>query len=406
MTYKKIVDWLYNQLPVYQRDGIFKYKLDLSAITSVCDYLDNPQLNFRSVHVAGTNGKGSSSHMLSSVFQEAGLKVGLYTSPHLLDFRERIKINGRKIKKNDVVKFVIDNKSFFEENKISFFEMTVAMAFDYFSKSNVDLAIIETGMGGRLDATNIIKPILSLITNVGLDHQQYLGQSLREIAIEKAGIIKKNIPVVVSEYQKEIEDIFVGKAEKLSTKIYYAGKQKICKKTDLKGNYQLKNLNGVIECFSKLKQFNISEDNIKIGLNNIKKNTGLKGRWETYSKNPLTIMDVGHNYDAFKYIIVELSKINFNKLIVILGFTKGKDYKKILNEFPKFTSFYFCELKLDRSENMGKIYNYALSNKMDCKYFDSIDQGYKKALENSIKNDLIFVGGSNFAISEFLKINV
>ena len=173
MTYEKIVDWLYNQLPVYQRDGIFKYKLDLSAITSVCIYLDNPQLKFSSVHVAGTNGKGSSSHMLSSVFQEAGLKVGLYTSPHLLDFRERIKINGRKIKKNDVVKFVSDHKFFFEENKISFFEMTVAMAFDYFSKSNVDLAIIETGMGGRLDATNIIQPILSLITNVGLDHQQY-----------------------------------------------------------------------------------------------------------------------------------------------------------------------------------------------------------------------------------------
>ena len=406
MTYEKIVDWLYNQLPVYQRDGIFKYKLDLSAITSVCSYLDNPQLKFSSVHVAGTNGKGSSSHMLSSVFQEAGLKVGLYTSPHLLDFRERIKINGRKIKKNDVIKFVCDHKVFFEENKISFFEMTVAMAFDYFSKSNVDLAIIETGMGGRLDATNIIQPILSLITNVGLDHQQYLGQSLREIAVEKAGIIKKNIPVVISEYQKEIEDIFIGKAQNLSTKIYYARKQKICNKTDLKGNYQLKNLNGVIKCISKLKQFNISDDNIKIGLNNIKKNTGLKGRWEIYSNNPLTIMDVGHNYDAFKYIVIELCKINFDKLIAILSFTKGKDYKKIINEFPKFTSFYFCELKSDRSENMRKIYNYALSNKLDCKYFDNIDQGYKKALENSTKNDLIFVGGSNFAISEFLKTNI
>lgn len=405
MTYDSTVDWLYNQLPAYQNEGIIKYKLNLSTIKSVCSYLGNPQSNFNSIHIAGTNGKGSSSHMISSVLQESGCKVGLYTSPHLIDFRERIKINGSKIPKSHVVKFVRDHKIFFEKNKISFFEMTVAMAFDYFSNSDVDLAVIETGMGGRLDATNILRPILSLITNVGLDHQEYLGKSLRKIANEKAGIIKKGIPVVISEYQKEIEDVFRKKARSLNSQIFYASDQPKFKKTDLRGTFQLKNLNGVVQAISLLKQYKVKDESIVKGLNNVKKNTGLSGRWEIISEKPLTILDVGHNSDAFKEILKELKKINYSKLRLVLAFTKGKDYENILNQFPTNVSFYFCKLKSNRSQDMKKVFNYANKKKFDCKYFNSVDLAYENAHNDSKKTDLIFVGGSTFTISEFPRFN-
>ena len=400
MTYDNTVDWLYNQLPVYQNDGIIKYKLNLSSIRSVCSYLGNPQSNFNSVHIAGTNGKGSSSHMISSVFQDSGYKVGLYTSPHLVDFRERIKINGVKISKSHVVNFVRDHKTFFEKNKISFFEMTVAMAFEYFSSFKVDLAIIETGMGGRLDATNILYPILTLITNVGLDHQEYLGKSLRKIANEKAGIIKKGVPVVISEYQKEIEDVFTEKARSLNCKIVYASDQTKFKKTDLGGTFQLKNLNGVVQAISLLDQYKLKDENIEKGLNNVKKSTGLSGRWEIISKEPLVIFDVGHNNDAFRVILKEINKINYSKLRLVLAFTKGKDYKSIINQFPTNVSFYFCKLKSKRSQDMKKVFDYANEKKIDCKYFSSVDLAYKNAQNDAIKTDLIFVGGSNFTISE------
>ena len=400
MTYDSTVDWLYNQLPVYQNEGIIKYKLNLSSIRSVCSYLGNPQSNFNSVHIAGTNGKGSSSHMISSVFQDSGYKVGLYTSPHLVDFRERIKINGVKISKSHVVNFVRDHKTFFEKNKISFFEMTVAMAFDYFSSFRVDLAVIETGMGGRLDATNILHPILTLITNVGLDHHEYLGKSLRKIANEKAGIIKKGVPVVISEYQKEIEDVFTEKARSLNCKIVYASDQTKFKKTDLRGTFQLKNLNGVVQAISFLDQYKLKDENIEKGLNNVKKNTGLSGRWEIISKEPLIIFDVGHNYDAFTVILKEINKINYSKLRLVLAFTKGKDYKSIINQFSTNVSLYFCKLKSKRSQDMKKVFDYANEKKFDCKYFSSVNLAYKNAQNDAIKTDLIFVGGSNFTISE------
>ena len=320
MNYKETVNWLFNQLPVYQRDGFLKYKLDLSTISSVCNFLENPQNNFKSVHVAGTNGKGSTSHMLASVFIESGYKVGLYTSPHLNDFRERIRINGKKIPKINVVSFVEKNQTYFQENEISFFEMTVAMAFNYFSDKKVDIAIIETGLGGRLDATNIIDPILSIITNIGLDHQEFLGESIREIAKEKAGIIKKGKPVVISEHQPSIHDIFTDKSKELESDLYLA-EDNLFKdySSDLKGSFQKKNINGVVKSISVLKEYEISDYNIKKGLLNVIKNTGLKGRWEIINQSPKTIIDVGHNIEAFNITIKELNQISYNKLRVVIG---------------------------------------------------------------------------------------
>ena len=403
MNYKETVNWLFNQLPVYQRDGFLKYKLDLSKISSVCNFLENPQNNFKSIHVAGTNGKGSTSHMLASVFIESGYKVGLYTSPHLNDFRERIRINGKKIPKINVVSFVEKNQTYFQENEISFFEMTVAMAFDYFSDKKVDIAIIETGLGGRLDATNIIDPILSIITNIGLDHQEFLGESIREIAKEKAGIIKKGKPVVISEHQPSIHDIFTDKSKEFESDLYLA-EDNLFKdySSDLKGSFQKKNINGVVKSISVLKEYEISDYNIKKGLLNVIKNTGLKGRWEIINQSPKTIIDVGHNIEAFNITIKELNQISYNKLRVVIGFVKGKDFKKILNMFPKDTFFYVCQPNIKRSLNVEEIFNYLNKSGSKAKKFSSVKMAYLACLNESNNNDCIFIGGSNFIISEVI----
>ena len=403
MNYKETVDWLFNQLPVYQRDGFLKYKLDLSKISSVCNFLENPQNNFKSIHVAGTNGKGSTSHMLASVFIESGYKVGLYTSPHLNDFRERIRINGKKIPKINVVSFVEKNQTYFQENEISFFEMTVAMAFNYFSDKKVDIAIIETGLGGRLDATNIIDPILSIITNIGLDHQEFLGESIREIAKEKAGIIKKGKPVVISEHQPSIHDIFADKSKEFKSDLYLA-EDNLFKdySSDLKGSFQKKNINGVVKSISVLKEYEISDYNIKKGLLNVIKNTGLKGRWEIINQSPKTIIDVGHNIEAFNITIKELNQISYNKLRVVIGFVKGKDFKKILNMFPKDTFFYVCQPNIKRSLNVEEIFNYLNKSGSKAKKFSSVKMAYLACLNESNNNDCIFIGGSNFIISEVI----
>ena len=403
MNYKETVNWLFNQLPVYQRDGFLKYKLDLSKISSVCNFLENPQNNFKSIHVAGTNGKGSTSHMLASVFIESGYKVGLYTSPHLNDFRERIRINGKKIPKINVVSFVEKNQTYFQENEISFFEMTVAMAFNYFSDKKVDIAIIETGLGGRLDATNIIDPILSIITNIGLDHQEFLGESIREIAKEKAGIIKKGKPVVISEHQPSIHDIFTDKSKEFESDLYLA-EDNLFKdySSDLKGSFQKKNINGVVKSISVLKEYEISDYNIKKGLLNVIKNTGLKGRWEIINQSPKTIIDVGHNIEAFNITIKELNQISYNKLRVVIGFVKGKDFKKILNMFPKDTFFYVCQPNIKRSLNVEEIFNYLNKSGSKAKKFSSVKMAYLACLNESNNNDCIFIGGSNFIISEVI----
>lgn len=401
MNYEQTVNWLFNQLPVYQLDGIFRYKVDLNPILKTCEYLKNPQNTFKSIHVAGTNGKGSSSHMLSSILQESGLKVGLYTSPHLLDFRERIKLNGKFIEKDFVSDFVTKHIEFFENNKISFFEMTVAMAFDYFAKSNVDVAVIETGLGGRLDSTNILDPLVSLITNIGLDHKEFLGNNLNDIAKEKAGIIKKGVPVVISEFQKETYPVFETKAQKIGTNIYLAENTNKFK-TDLLGDFQNKNINGVVKVISLLEQLNISNQNIEKGLLNIKRNTGLIGRFQILNDSPKVICDVGHNLEAFQEIIANLNSLRFNNLKLVLGFVKGKDFEKIIDILPKNAQYFFCKPNIKRGLSLESLASYGSSSKLKYSLHASVLDAYNSALSSSNDKDLIFIGGSNFTVSEIL----
>lgn len=401
MDYKQTVNWLFNQLPVYQVEGVFKYKVDLEPIFKICDYLNNPQNKFKSIHVAGTNGKGSSSHMLSSILQESGLKVGLYTSPHLLDFRERIKLNGNLIEKDFITDFVTNNIEFFKNNKISFFEMTVAMAFDYFAKSNVDIAVIETGLGGRLDSTNILNPLVSLITNIGLDHKEFLGDNLKDIAKEKAGIIKNNVPVVISEFHKETYPIFENKAQKIGTNIYLADNLKKFE-TDLVGDFQNKNIKGVVKVISLLEQLNVSNQNIERGLLNIKKNTGLIGRFQILNESPKVICDVGHNLEAFQVIKEHISSLKFASLKLVLGFVKGKDFKKILDILPRNAHYYFCKPNIERGLPLENLADYGSDCGLKFSLHKSVLEAYNSALSNSNNCDLIFIGGSNFTVSEIL----
>ena len=403
MNYKETVDWLFNQLPVYQIDGVFKYKLDLSSIKLVCKRLNNPQNNFKSIHIAGTNGKGSTSHMLASILQESGYKVGLYTSPHLKDFRERIRINGKKIEKDFIVSFVEDQLNFFNSNNISFFEMTVALAFEYFSKSKVDIAIIETGLGGRLDATNIIIPELSIITNIGKDHSEFLGDNIKGIANEKAGIIKKEIPVVISEYQKEVFSVFKETALKLNSNIYMASEEYFEEyNTDLNGEYQKKNIKGVVKGLSILNNFKISKNDIKIGLLNVMNNTGLKGRLELINNSPKVVVDVGHNIEAFRAIIKYLETVIYQNIKLILGFVKGKDFEKILDILPRDAIYYFCRPNVSRGLPTDELLEYSKKIGLKAKKFSSVKLAYSSCLKDSDKDDLIFIGGSNFVVAEII----
>ena len=403
MNYKETVDWLFNQLPVYQIDGVFKYKLDLSSIKLVCKKINNPQNNFKSIHIAGTNGKGSTSHMLASILQESGYKVGLYTSPHLKDFRERIRINGKKIEKDFIVSFVEDQLNFFNYNNISFFQITVALAFEYFSKSKVDIAIIETGLGGRLDATNIIIPELSIITNIGKDHSEFLGDNIKDIANEKAGIIKKEIPVVISEYQKEVFSVFKETALKLNSNIYMASEEYFEEyNTDLNGEYQKKNIKGVIKGLSILNNFKISKNDIKIGLLNVMNNTGLKGRLELINNSPKVLVDVGHNIEAFRAIIKYLETVIYQNIKLILGFVKGKDFEKILDILPRDAIYYFCKPNVSRGLPTDELLEYSKKIGLKAKKFSSVKLAYSSCLKDSDKDDLIFIGGSNFVVAEII----
>ena len=301
MNYKETTSWMFSKLPMYQSHGKSSYKEDLHRTELLVSHLKNPHHNFKSVHVGGTNGKGSTCHMIASVLQNSGYKVGLYTSPHLKDFRERIRINGNKISKKSVVNFIQENKSFLELNKLSFFEMTVGMAFDFFSKEQVDIAIIEVGLGGRLDSTNVIMPLLSVITNIGMDHTQYLGDTLQKIAIEKAGIIKYNTPVVIGEFQEDIFHVFKEKASKMNSQILFAN-QLIPNpiKCSLKGSYQKSNVKTAQLALNILisKGFNISKSSLKLGFSNVQKSTGIKGRWQILGTQPKIICDTAHNKEV------------------------------------------------------------------------------------------------------------
>jgi len=403
MNYPETIDYLFQKLPIYQRTGEIAYKADIGNIVKSSEILRNPHLNFKSVHIAGTNGKGSTAHMISSILQEAGFKVGLYTSPHLKDFRERIKINGKMISKESVVDFVQQYKINFEKIDMSFFEFTVAMAFHYFSENKVDIAIIETGLGGRLDSTNIIKPLVSVITNIGFDHTSLLGNTIKEIATEKAGIIKKNIPVIIGRKQTECEDIFITRSkEKNSGITFCSGETK--HQTDLKGNYQLENVNTTLFTMKEIQKqgFRISEENIKSGLMNVVKNTSLLGRWQILEKEPLIICDSAHNEDGIKEVVKQLSEIDYKELHFVLGTVNDKNIDNILGLLPKKAKYYFCQANIPRSLKkellQSKSEKYGLSGEV----YNSVSQALKTAKKNAEKEDCIFVGGSTFVIAEII----
>ena len=398
MNYKDTLKYLFSQLPMYQRTGAAAYKKDIGNIIEACNFLDNPHKKFKSIHIAGTNGKGSTAHLISSILQEAGFKTGLYTSPHLKDFRERIKINGVKISENDVISFVTTNKKNFEKINMSFFEYTVALAFDHFAKEKVDIAIIETGLGGRLDSTNIISPEISVITNIGYDHMNLLGNSLKQIAIEKAGIIKEKTPVLIGRKQIETETVFEEKASQKNTSVFYAKQNEV--KFNVP-NYQKENINTSISAI-KILDWKISNQEINDGIKNVNQNTGLRGRWETLSKNPKIICDTGHNVDGISNIISQLKQIKFNKLHIVFGTVNDKKINDILSLLPKDAKYYFCKAKIDRALNADKLKSIANEYKLIGESFESVEKALLNAKNNAKKEDLIFIGGSTFVVAEVI----
>ena len=361
MNYKETTDWLFKQLPMYQNQGESAYKANLDNIVILDEYLDFPHRNFKSIHVAGTNGKGSTSHMLASVFQEAGYKVGLYTSPHLKDFRERIKINGEVISECEVVDFVKVNRNFFEENNLSFFEMTVGMAFDYFSNQKVDIAIIEVGLGGRLDSTNIITPELSIITNISLDHTKFLGTTLESIAKEKSGIIKSNIPVVIGQADYKLRLVFNEVAKKNNAEIIFTEDFRFKNlESDLLGDYQVFNMKTVQTAFKILQEsWDLKPVHLKEGLLKTVANTSLLGRWQKLSENPLVFCDTAHNEEGLKIVISQLKKFEYATLHIILGVVNDKDLNKLLPIFPKDAKYYFSKPNVPRGLNETELKNRA-----------------------------------------------
>lgn len=395
---------MFNQLPMYQLQGASAYKEDLTNIRLLAAHLGNPQNRLKCIHVAGTNGKGSTSHMLSSVLQEAGYKVGLYTSPHLKDFRERIKINGKEISEDFVIEFIAKHKDFFEANDMSFFEMTVGLAFDYFDSEKVDIAIIEVGLGGRLDATNIITPLVSVITNIGLDHTQFLGNTLEAIAGEKAGIIKPNIPVVIGEYTDETKPVFVAKAEQNNAPISFASNliDQIYL-SDLIGNYQFHNKKTVQQTIAILNNqtdFKISTDQLKEGLLHVVKNTGLQGRWQQLGKKPKIICDTAHNKHGLNVVMKQLQNEKYEKLHIVLGVVNDKDLDAILPLLPKEAQYYFCSPNSSRGLSAETLKNAAEKFGLEGEKYDSVAIAFAEAKKNAAENDFIYAGGSTFVVAE------
>ena len=391
MTYQDTLDWMFSQLPMYQRQGKVAFKKDLSNTLVLAEYLNNPERNFKSIHIAGTNGKGSTSHMLASVLQEAGYKVGLYTSPHLKDFRERIRINGKVIRKQFVTGFIERNKLFFEVNSLSFFEMTVGMAFEYFAEEKVDIAVIEVGLGGRLDSTNIIIPEVSVITNIGLDHTRFLGNTLDAIAFEKGGIIKRNIPVVIGETQKETVSVFKDLARTNNSKIVFADQEVFeVYESDLLGNYQSKNAKTTIQAIKelKIKGFKVSEQHLKEGLLKTVVNTGLLGRWQVIGEKPKVVCDAGHNREGLSYVMNQIHNETYKALHIVLGVVNDKDLSTIIDLFPKKATYYFCKPNIPRGLNANELMRIFTRNRLMGEVHDSVNEAYKSALKNASHNDL------------------
>jgi dihydrofolate synthase/folylpolyglutamate synthase len=444
MTYQETLDFLYNSLPAYHRIGKAAYKNNLNNTTQLDDHLANPHKKFMSVHVAGTNGKGSVSHMISSVLQEAGYKTGLYTSPHLTDFRERIKINGVMISREEVISFVDENREFIDSLKPSFFEITVAMAFSFFAKSNVDIAVIEVGLGGRLDSTNIINPILSVITNIGHDHMDLLGDTIEKIATEKAGIIKQSVPVVISETQDETQEVFVSRAAATESDIQFADKNFSCLLQDtddytslvasrlsplsgrisgqrnylikssatgttyegttaLGGDYQIKNIAAVYQVFDSLKNsLQFTNENVINGIARVVVNTGLQGRWQILNTNPLTICDTGHNKEGLEFVLNQIKGIAKTGLHMIVGFVNDKDLSIVLPLFPKDAQYYFTKASVPRALDEKILKEQAHEYGLRGKIYPDVRSAMKAARFNASVSDVIFIGGSTFIVADAL----
>jgi len=429
MNYQQTIDYLYSQLPLFTRIGQAAYKADLNNTIELCKRLGDPQNKFKSIHVAGTNGKGSTSHMLAAILQTAGYKTGLYTSPHLKDFRERTRINGQMISEQEVIDFVAAHQSDFEDIRPSFFEMTVGLAFDLFARKEMDIAIIEVGLGGRLDSTNIITPLLSIITNIGWDHMNILGDTLQLIAAEKAGIIKPGVPAVIGEYQPEVAEIFIEKAKQENSPISFASEllqdvavkqpstneflevelkpidhegQTLKFELDLTGSYQVKNVKAVVCAIEQLRLlgFKIRDEDIKIALSKVGLLTGLHGRWETLSKHPLTICDTGHNPEGIREVLKNIAGVAYEQLHFVIGVVNDKDITKILDMLPTDAVYYFCKPDIPRGLEAESLKLKAESFGLTGEVYPSVKQAFLTARQNALENDLVFVGGSTFVVAE------
>ena len=402
MTYQQCLDWLFNQLPMYQRTGSVSYKADIGNIVQATEKLGNPHKDFKSIHIAGTNGKGSTSHLIASVLQEAGYKTGLYTSPHLKDFRERIRINGKMIKKGYVIQFITENKDWFIQIGMSFFEMTVALAFDHFAKEKVDIAIIEVGLGGRLDSTNIIKPELSIITNIGLDHTKLLGDSIEKITKEKGGIIKPNTNVIIGRKQNKTKAIFEHIAQNNKSNLHYA--ENCDYESDLKGNYQKENINTAYTAIKILnsKGWNIKDYHIKNGFKNVQNNTSLLGRWMILGDKPKIICDTAHNVDGIEAVFKQILNLKFQNLHIVFGVVEDKKIDNILKLLPKKAQYYLCQAKIPRAMDVNQLHKKVHEYQLSGNYFKSVASALKHAKLSAKENDLIFIGGSTFVVAEIL----
>ncbi len=404
MNYQETVNWMFKQLPMYQNQGKTAYKTDLTNTIDLAKHLKHPENKFKSIHVAGTNGKGSCSHMLASILQEAGYKVGLYTSPHLKDFRERVKINGQPITKQYVIGFIKRNRSFFRSQQLSFFEMTVGMAFEYFAKQKVDIAIIEVGLGGRLDSTNIITPEVSLITNIGFDHMEFLGNTYEKIAKEKAGIIKSNVPVVIGETQKETKRVFNEIANANNAEIYFADQEhNLNYQSDLLGSYQVKNIKSVVKTIKVLRDqglFDIKDEYIERGLLKVVQNTGLLGRWQVLQKSPTIICDTAHNKEGLNYVIDQLKTLSFSSLHIVFGVVNDKDLNSIIPLMPTEATYYFCKPNVPRGMD-SKILKEKFENAgFIGQAYGDVNKALISAKNAANPDDLIYVGGSTFVVAE------
>jgi dihydrofolate synthase / folylpolyglutamate synthase len=430
MDYQETLSYLYNRLPMFHRLGKKAYKADLHNTIALCNHLGNPQNRFKCIHIAGTNGKGSTSHLLAAVLQSAGYKTGLYTSPHLKSFTERIRISGQEISRESVVRFVETHKEFIEQLQPSFFEMTVGMAFDEFAAQQVDIAVIEVGLGGRLDSTNIILPELSVITNISWDHQDILGDTLPKIAFEKAGIIKPGIPVVISEYQPEVAGVFREKALEQNAPLYFAGDTFTIKLkayttggmvvdvwkdaklylpgllSQLAGEYQLKNLAGVLQAVELVKAqgFVLNEHSIREGIGQVSTLTGLKGRWQIIGRHPTVICDTGHNEAGIRQVMSHISKLPCKQLHIVLGVVNDKDLSQVLPLLPKHALYYFCQAQIPRALPAAALQAQAVDFGLQGVIIPSVTEAVRRARSLASPEDLIFIGGSTFVVAEVEEI--